>query len=158
MLSDSFPPSLLAVGSYCTIAPMSDRLQGELHRLKQRESELKQQLTEQRRQLKTIQERKVSALRNQMRRVQSRLNTRERKRDTRWKILIGGTVLARAAKDPAAAERLNRMMDEALSENRDRQLLERWRGLRRATAQPGPRHKKGPRSLHEHGPDRRVKS
>ena len=109
---------------------MSDRLQGELDRLKQRESELKQQLTEQRRQLKAIQERKVSALRNQMRRVQCRLNTQERKRDTRWKILIGGTVLARAARDPNAADRLDRMMDEVLTEDRDRQLLERWRSYR----------------------------
>ena len=117
---------------------MSDYLQGELDRLKQRESELKQQLGEQRRQLKAIQERKVSTLRNQMRRVQHRLNTQERKRDTRWKILIGGTVLARAASDPAAADRLDRMMDDALSEDRDRQLLERWRGLRRLATDPGP--------------------
>ena len=137
MPSDSFLPSLLAVGSCCTIAPMSDRLQGELDRLKQRESELKQQLGQQRRQLKTIQERKVSALRNQMRRVQSRLNTQERKRDTRWKILIGGTVLARAAHDPHAANRLDRMMDEVLTEDRDRQLLERWRGLRRSATSKG---------------------
>ena len=109
---------------------MSDYLQGELDRLKQRESELKQQLSQQRRQLKAIQERKVSALRNQMRRVQHRLNTQERKRDTRGKILVGGTVRARAANDPAAADRLDRMMDEVLTEDRDRQLLERWRGLR----------------------------
>lgn len=115
---------------------MSDYLQGELGRLKQRESELKQQLSQQRRQLKAIQERKVSALRNQMRRVQYRLNTQESKRDTRWKILIGGTVLARAEKDPAAADRLDRMMDEALSEDRDRQLLKRWRGLRRLATAP----------------------
>lgn len=126
----SFLPSLLSVGSCCTLPPMSDRLQGELDRLKQRESELKQQLGEQRRQLKAIQERKVSALRNQMRRVQSRLNTQERKRDTRWKILIGGTVLARAARDPTAADRLDRMMDEVLTEDRDRELLERWRASR----------------------------
>ncbi len=66
-----------------------------------------------------------------MRRVQSRLNTQERKRDTRWKILIGGTFLARVAQDPNAADRLDRMMDEVLTEDRDRQLLERWRGLRR---------------------------
>ena len=65
-----------------------------------------------------------------MRRVQSRLKTQERKRDTRWKILIGGTVLARPAHDPNAADHLDRMMDEALTEDRDRQLLERWRGLR----------------------------
>lgn len=109
---------------------MSERLQGELDRLKQRESELKQQLSEQRRQLKAIQERKVSALRNQVRRVQTRLNTQERKRDTRWKILVGGTVLARAGLDPAAANRLDRMMDEALTEPRDRELLERWRSSR----------------------------
>lgn len=87
-------------------------------------------LGEQRRQLKAIQERKVSALRNQMRRVQSRLNTQERKRDTRWEILIGGTVLARAAQDPNAAVRLDRMMDEVLTEDRDRELLERWRSSR----------------------------
>ena len=115
---------------------MSDYLQGELNRLKQRESELKQQLSQQRRQLKALQERKVTALRNQMRRVQHRLNSQERKRDTRWKILVGGTALARAASDPAAADRLDRMMDEALSEDRDRQLLERWRGLRRSATAP----------------------
>ena len=128
--SASFLPSLLVVDSCCTLTPMSDRLQGELDRLKQRESELKQQLGEQRRQLKNIQERKVAALRNQMRRVQSRLNTQERKRDTRWKILIGGTVLARAARDSSAADRLDRMMDEVLTEDRDRELLERWRSSR----------------------------
>ena len=116
---------------------MSDRLQDELDRLKQRESELKQQLSEQRRQLKAIQERKVSALRNQMRRVQHRLNTQERKQDTRWKILIGGTVLARAAQDPNAADRLDRMMDEVLTEDRDRELLERWRDLRRSATSQG---------------------
>ena len=132
-----FSPSLLALGSCCTLPPMSDYLQDELDRLKQRESELKQQLDEQRRQLKAIQERKVTALRNQMRRVQTRFNTQERKRDTRWKILVGGTVLARAASDPAAADRLDRMMDEVLSEDRDRKLLERWRELRRLATAPG---------------------
>ena len=115
---------------------MSDYLQGELDRLKQSESTLKQQLSEQRRQLKAIQERKVTALRNQMRRVQTRLNAQERKRDARWKILIGGTVLARAARVPAAADRLDRMMDEVLTEARDRELLERWRGLRRSAKAP----------------------
>ena len=135
-MPERFSLPLIALGYCCTLPPMSDYLQGELERLKQRESELKQQLSQQRRQLKALQERKVTALRNQMRRVQHRLNTQERKRDTRWKILVGGTVLARAASDPAAADRLDRMMDDALSEDRDRQLLERWRGLRRSA--PGP--------------------
>ena len=116
---------------------MSDYLQGELTRLKLRESQLKQQLSQKQKQLKALQGQKVAALRNQMRRVQTRINAQERKQDTRWKILIGGTVLARAAQDPAAADRLNRMMDEVLTEDRDRQLLERWRGLRRLARSPG---------------------
>ena len=111
---------------------MSDYLQGELDRLKQSESTLKQQLSEKQKQLKALQGQKITALRNQMRRVQTRLNSQERKRDTRWKILIGGAVLARAAKDPAAADRLDRMMDEVLTEARDRELLEQWRTRRRS--------------------------
>ncbi len=35
---------------------------------------------------------------------------------------------ARAGKDPAAADRLARLMDEELTKDRDRELLERWRG------------------------------
>lgn len=136
MLPPRFSLSLLALGSPCTIAPMSDYLQGELTRLKQREATLKQQLSQKQKQLKVLQGQKVAALRNQMRRVQTRINAQERKQDTRWKILIGGTVLARAAQDPAAAERLDSMMDEVLTEDRDRQLLEKWRGLRRFAAAP----------------------
>ena len=137
MLPPPFSLSLFALDSACTIAPMNDYLQGELNRLKLRESELKQQLSQKQKQLKALQGQKVAALRNQMRRVQTRINAQERKQDTRWKILIGGTVLARAARDPNAADRLDRMMDEVLTEDRDRQLLERWRGLRRFATVPG---------------------
>ena len=57
----------------------------------------------------------------------ARLANARRKRDTRWKILVGAVVLARAARDPAAARRLDKMMDEALTEQRDRDLLKEWR-------------------------------
>ena len=60
----------------------------------------------------------------------ARLASTRRKRDTRWKILVGAVVLARAATDPVAAKRLDRMMDEALTEDRDRALLEEWRSSR----------------------------
>ena len=57
----------------------------------------------------------------------ARLANARRKRDTRWKILVGAVVLARADRDPAAARRLDKMMDEALTEQRDRDLLKEWR-------------------------------
>ena len=57
----------------------------------------------------------------------ARLANARRKRDTRWKILVGAVVLARASRDPAAARRLDKMMDEALTEQRDRDLLKEWR-------------------------------
>lgn len=118
-------------------------------------AELEQRLAD----LQTRNRKRESQLRAKKGRLEAAERTRERKRDTRWKILIGGTVLARAASDPNAADRLDLMMDEVLTEDRDRHLLERWRGLRRsATVQQGSRHKKGLRSVHEHGPDRKVKS
>lgn len=57
----------------------------------------------------------------------ARLANARRKRDTRWKILVGAVVLARASRDPATARRLDKMMDEALTEQRDRDLLKEWR-------------------------------
>jgi len=60
----------------------------------------------------------------------ARLSHARRKRDTRWKILVGAVVLTRANQNPAAARRLDKMMDEALTEDRDRSLLKEWRAAR----------------------------
>ena len=108
--------------------------QEELNQLLTRQETLRQDLKARKKELQDAQRRQRNNLQKQIRRAQARLSAAERKRDTRWKILIGGTVLARAAHDPNAADRLDRMMDEALTEVRDRELLERWRGLRVATA------------------------
>ena len=62
-------------------------------------------------------------------RAARRANAR-RKRDTRWKILVGAVVLVRANQDPAAARRLDKMLDEALTQDRDRALLKQWRSAR----------------------------
>ena len=56
---------------------------------------------------------------------------RPAQRDPHWKILVGAVVPARANQDTAAAKRLDKMMDEDLTEARDRELLERWRGIRK---------------------------
>ena len=93
-----------------------------------------QQIAEMEKRLADLQARnrkRESELRAKKGRLEAAERTRERKRDTRWKILIGGTMLARAASDPSTADRLDRMMDEVLTEPRDRELLKRWRGLRR---------------------------
>ena len=49
------------------------------------------------------------------------------------------TIESAVAVLPWNSNRLDRMMDEALTEARDRELLERWRGLRRYEAAPGAR-------------------
>ena len=92
----------------------------------ERIAELEQRLSD----LQARNRKRESQLRAKKGRLEAAERTRERKRDTRWKILIGGTVLARARLDPAAADRLDRMMDEVLTEPRDRELLERWRSSR----------------------------
>ena len=42
----------------------------------------------------------------------------------------GAVVLARANQDPAAAWRLDKMLDEALTQARDRALLQEWHASR----------------------------
>ena len=60
----------------------------------------------------------------------ARLGNARRKQDTRWKILVGAVVLNRASNDPAAAKRLDRLLDQALTQDRDRALLKQWRAAR----------------------------
>ena len=106
--------------------PFDDRLLS----LRKKQRQLEDQLAEEKRKSVELLEKRKKALQRQIARVRFRLSTQERKQETRWKILVGATILASVKNDPAAADRLDRKMNAALSEPRDRALLEKWRKAR----------------------------
>ena len=106
--------------------PFDDRLLS----LRQKHRQLEDKLAEEKRKSAELLDKRKKALQRQIARVRFRLSTQERKQETRWKILVGATILASVKNDPAAADRLDRKMNEALSEPRDRALLEKWRQAR----------------------------
>ena len=110
------------MGAMQTI-PFDDRLLS----LRKKQRQLEDQLAEEKRKSAELLEKRKKALQRQIAHVRYRLSTQERKQQTRWKILVGGTILASVKNDPAAADRLDRKINEALTEPRDRALLEKWR-------------------------------
>ena len=72
--------------------------------------------------MKELRSKKKSLLERQIRRAQVRINAKERKRDTRRRILAGACVLDRAAKDPDSARHLKEILDAFLG--RDRALFD----------------------------------
>ena len=97
--------------------------EAELEALKKRQEDLKTELVEERKKLKEIQQKKQRLLDQQIRRTQHQIATKERKRDTRRKILAGSWVLSIAENDQAAAKRLRKGLDEFLEKDRDRELF-----------------------------------
>lgn len=61
-------------------------------------------------------------------RARSALKALDRKRQTRWKIVLGGAVLAEAAADPAFRQQLDALLDRRVTAERDLPLLAEWRG------------------------------
>ena len=74
---------------------------------------------------------RLAKARTDLNRKEGRLNAERRKRDTRWKILVGAVVLANAEKDPDDRKTLDALLDSGLTEGRDRALLDEWRGSNR---------------------------
>ena len=62
-------------------------------------------------------------------------NEEKRRRDTRWKIVVGGLALARARSDENFRAALDAVLDQGLRSGRDRALLEEWRRSGAATEQ-----------------------
>ena len=114
------------MGAMQTI-PFDDRLLS----LRKKQRQLEDQLAEEKRKSAELLEKRKKALQRQIARVRYRLSTQERKEQTRWKILVGATILASVKNDPAATGRLDRKMNEALTEPRDLALLEKWRKARK---------------------------
>ena len=97
--------------------------EADLEALKQRQADLKAELVAERKKLQEIQHKKKRILENQIRRAQHRLSTKERKRDTRRKILAGSWVLSIAEQDQTVAQRLRKGLDEFLERDYDRELF-----------------------------------
>ena len=75
--------------------------EAELAALQQQQATLKAELVAERKRLLEIQRKKKRLIENRIRRQQYRLSLKERKRDTRRKILAGSWVLAVAEKRPS---------------------------------------------------------
>ena len=98
--------------------------QKELAELNKRKAELEDSLSKREADLKELRSKKKSLLERQIRRAQVRINAKERKRDTRRKILAGACVLDRATKDPDLALHLKEILDAFLERDRDRELFD----------------------------------
>ena len=97
--------------------------EAELAALQQQQATLKAELVAERKRLLEIQRKKKRLIENRIRRQQYRLSLKERKRDTRRKILAGSWVLAVAEKDQATGLRLRKGLDEFLERDQDRELF-----------------------------------
>ena len=103
---------------------MSRDPQKELAELQERKQELEESLTKREAELKELRRKKKLILERQIRRAQVRVNAKERKRETRKKILAGACLLDRAANDPSTARLLTEILDAFLVRDRDRALFD----------------------------------
>ena len=91
---------------------MTEALQDELDRLKQRREDLKAAISAKKREAARLQKKQSQALENQLRRVRSRLSSQERKLRTRRLIVLGGLMEKEAAAG-ALLDKLDRSLDRA---------------------------------------------
>ena len=66
---------------------------------------------------------KVKTAKNQIKRLEQVEKDKERKRDTRRKILVGAVAMRLMKEDPALEERLRAELDRTLTRDIDRELL-----------------------------------
>ena len=94
--------------------------------LNQRETlkqEMSQELKAAKKQVEDAQRKKKAALEKQIRIAQTRASARERKTETRRKILVGAMVLSHVEQDPPAKENLFDDLNDYLERDRDRELF-----------------------------------
>ena len=98
--------------------------QKELAELLERKQELEESLTKREAELKQLRRNKKLILEQQIRRAQVRVNAKQRKLETRKKILVGACAMDIAAKDPSFARILRHSLDAFLERDRDRELFD----------------------------------
>lgn len=97
---------------------MTEALQDELERLKQRRQDLKATIAAKKREAARLQKKRSQALENQLRRVRSRLSSSERKLRTRRLIVLGGLMEKEFPQDE-----LLEKLDRSLDRDQDRALF-----------------------------------
>lgn len=97
---------------------MTEALQDELDRLKQRREDLKSAIATKKREVAQLQKKRSQTLENQLRRVRSRLSSSERKLRTRRLIVLGSLM----EKEVPPADLIGKL-DQALDRDQDRALF-----------------------------------
>ena len=97
---------------------MTEALQDELDRLKQRREDLKAAIAAKKREVVELQKKRSQTLEDQLRRVRSRLSSSERKLRTRRLIVLGSLM----EKEHLPADLLDKL-DQALDRDQDRALF-----------------------------------
>ena len=97
---------------------MTEALQDELDRLKQRREDLKSAIAAKKREVARLQKKRSQALEDQLRQVRSRLSSSERKLRTRRLIVLGSLM----EKEHPPADLLDKL-DQALDRDQDRALF-----------------------------------
>jgi hypothetical protein len=103
----------------CYHRPVTEALQDELDRLKQRSEDLKVAITAKKREAARLQKKRSQALENQLRSVRSRLSSQERKLRTRRLIVLGGLM----EKEVPTTDLLAKL-DATLERDQDRALFD----------------------------------
>ena len=97
---------------------MTEALQDELDRLKQRREDLKTAIAAKKREVVELQKKRSQALENQLRQVRSRLSSSERKLRTRRLIVLGSLM----EKEYSPADLIDKL-DQVLDRDQDRALF-----------------------------------
>jgi hypothetical protein len=97
---------------------MTEALQDELDRLKQRREDLKGAIAAKKREVVELQKKRSQALEDQLRRVRSRLSSSERKLRTR-RLIVLGSLMEKEVPPSVLLEKL----DQALDRDQDRTLF-----------------------------------
>ena len=111
-------PEGISRGFPCYDRPMTEALQDELDRLKQRREDLKGAIAAKKREVVRLQKKRSQALEDQLRQVRSRLSSSERKLRTRRLIVLGSLM----EKEYTPADLIGKL-DQALDRDQDRALF-----------------------------------
>ena len=103
-------------------APVVD-LEAELEALQQKQTAMKAELSQRRKNLVELQQKKQRVLKAQIRRAQARITNAERKRRTHRLVLLGTYLDHRMETDPISKTRAMEGLDEFMERDRDRAVF-----------------------------------
>ena len=103
-------------------APVAD-MEAELEALQQKQTAMKAELSQRRKNLVELQQKKQRVLKAQIRRAQARITTAERKRRTHRLVLLGSYLDHCMQTDTESEPHVMKGLDEFLTRNQDRAVF-----------------------------------